>query len=304
MSFEEVPLAFDCEGDWLVGVCCQPSAPLKTGVLIIVGGPQYRAGSHRQFVLLARSLAAAGYPTLRFDCRGMGDSSGAPRGFEAINADIASALATFTQAQPGVERFVLWGLCDGASAALLYVGQAHDPRVVALCLANPWVRSDASLARTHVKHYYASRLAQRGFWVKLLSGGVGAAAVRDLADNLHRAVRKGSRRKPTRRIESASVPFQLRMAEAWMRFEGGILLILSGKDLTAREFGDYTATASAWRGALTRRSVRRIELVEADHTFSNSADRACAEAATLEFLAKVDSMLGGSGSTKVASRRT
>ena len=35
------------------------------------GGPQYRVGSHRQFVLLARHLALAGtnYPWIRVSCR-------------------------------------------------------------------------------------------------------------------------------------------------------------------------------------------------------------------------------------------
>ena len=42
------------------------------GMLIVVGGPQYRAGSHRQFTLLARDVAATGVPTMRFDYRGMG----------------------------------------------------------------------------------------------------------------------------------------------------------------------------------------------------------------------------------------
>jgi exosortase A-associated hydrolase 1 len=304
MSFEEVAVAFDSHGDRLVGVLSQPASPLKTAVLIIVGGPQYRAGSHRQFVFLARSLAAAGYPTLRFDCRGMGDSSGEPRSFEAINADIASALAAFARAQPGVERFVLWGLCDGASAALLFVGQVRDPRIVGLCLANPWVRTEASLARTHVKHYYAGRLAQRGFWVKLLSGGVGATAIRDLADNLRRALRKDGGRKTNHRAESASAPFQLRMAEAWMHFEGRILLILSGKDLTAREFGDFIASAPAWNGALTRRGVVQLDLVDADHTLSNPADRARAEAATFEWLAAFDRVLPSAGDHVTIPDRT
>ena len=48
----------------------------------MVGGPQYRVGSHRQFTLMARAFAAAGYPVLRFDYRGIGDSEGESRGFE------------------------------------------------------------------------------------------------------------------------------------------------------------------------------------------------------------------------------
>lgn len=91
------------------------------GVLIIVGGPQYRVGSHRQFVLLSRRLAGEGYPAMRFDYRGMGDAGGAMRSFEDVRADIGAAIEAFQRAVPSLRRIVLWGLCDAASAALLYV---------------------------------------------------------------------------------------------------------------------------------------------------------------------------------------
>ena len=58
---------FDCDGDALLGVLARPAEPSAVGVVIVVGGPQYRVGSHRHFVLLARRLATAGHPTLRFD---------------------------------------------------------------------------------------------------------------------------------------------------------------------------------------------------------------------------------------------
>ena len=61
------------------------SNPTTTGVLLIVGGPQYRVGSHRQFVQLARSLAQLDIPVLRFDYSGMGDSAGDKKSFEQIN---------------------------------------------------------------------------------------------------------------------------------------------------------------------------------------------------------------------------
>ena len=46
---EERALSFACRGAWLYGILSLPqaaSAPAR-GVLIVVGGPQYRAGSHR-----------------------------------------------------------------------------------------------------------------------------------------------------------------------------------------------------------------------------------------------------------------
>ena len=79
VSAIEQALTFDCDGERLVGVVAVPERPVPVGVLIVVGGPQYRAGSHRQFVHLARRLAGAGIAAMRFDYRGMGDASGDAR---------------------------------------------------------------------------------------------------------------------------------------------------------------------------------------------------------------------------------
>ena len=87
-AIRESALWIDCEGAAMLGVLTQPPRPTVTvriGVLIVVGGPQYRVGSHRQFTLLARRLAAQGYPTLRFDYRGMGDSGGERRRFTKLH---------------------------------------------------------------------------------------------------------------------------------------------------------------------------------------------------------------------------
>ena len=147
-AFREEAVVFECEGESLVGVLSLPAAPATRGVLIVVGGPQYRVGSHRQFTLLARHLAAHGIPSLRFDYRGMGDSSGAVRSFEAVDADIRRAIDIFYERVSGLESVVIWGLCDAASAALFY---AHrDARVGGLVLLNPWVRTPEGMARTVV----------------------------------------------------------------------------------------------------------------------------------------------------------
>src|SRR5258706_1742827 len=98
----ERALGFDCEGDALVGILHEPADAADIGVVVIVGGPQYRAGSHRQFVVLARAIADAGFAVLRFDVRGMGDSAGAPRSFETVGADVAAAIAALQSAVPGV----------------------------------------------------------------------------------------------------------------------------------------------------------------------------------------------------------
>lgn len=260
MDFTDEATLLECDGETLVAILTRPAVPMDTGVVIIVGGPQYRAGSHRQFVLLSRALSAAGYAVLRFDYRGMGDSTGDLHTFENINSDISTAIDALLIEVPRVHHVVLWGLCDGASAALLYCQATRDARVRGLCLLNPWVRSDASLAKTHVKHYYTQRLRQKEFWVKLVSGQVAWRALAGLVGNLKMAL--------SPQAKQASPAFQDRMAVAWRDFDGSILLLLSGDDYTAREFLELARSRTVWAGALQKNQLTQHLEAGADHTFS------------------------------------
>lgn len=276
---KESVLNFDCEGERLVGILAEPAntAPAEVGVVIIVGGPQYRAGSHRQFTLLARHLANHGVAALRFDYRSMGDSPGEARDFLRVDADIAAAIAALLAARPALERVVLWGLCDAASAALLYLESTPDPRVAGVALLNPWVRSAATLAQTHVKHYYWRRLREKAFWLKLLRGGVGLTALRTLGGNLRLARGAGKAK-----IDSRSFPD--RMAAGLRSFDGPVLLILSGDDYTAREFVGYARSSAAWQGLLVRPTLDLHDMPTADHTFSAIHDQDCQFRICLDWL--------------------
>ena len=282
MNFTEQASLFGCAGETLVGILALPAAPLDTGVVIIVGGPQYRAGSHRQFVLLSRALATAGYAVLRFDYRGMGDSTGELLNFESVNPDIACAIDVLQAAIPGLRNVVLWGLCDGASAALLYCHAVQDSRIRGLCLLNPWVRSTASLAKTHVKHYYLQRLRQREFWVKLLSGRVAGRALCGLVKSIKLA--RSSQDKQDTQPTGALPPFQNRMGMAWKSFDGAILLLLSGDDYTAKEFQEHVASSPAWADAMQKRTLIRHHEPGADHTLSELRFNAVVEKCTLDML--------------------
>ncbi|XVJ68854.1 MAG: hydrolase 1, exosortase A system-associated [Rhizobacter sp.] len=273
------------EGRW-VGVLSVPSGTPKSVAIVVVGGPQYRVGSHRQFVQLSRALALQGHATLRFDCTGMGDSPGELRNFLNINEDIGAAIGFVRERLPTVNALALWGLCDGASAALLYVHANGDAGIRGLCLLNPWVRSDASQAQTQVKHYYLQRLQQAAFWRKLLTGKVAATAVLELA----RAVRTIWRSKNAQGGNSQNqpnrvdLPFQSRMALAWKKYSGAILLVLSGDDFTAKEFLETVEQDALWKGCLQRADVTRRDVAQADHTFSGLATRLQLEELTVNWL--------------------
>lgn len=283
MKHADQLLAFNCEGERLFGVLTRPSSPSNTVVVIVVGGPQYRVGSHRQFVHLARHLASAGVNVLRFDHRGIGDSGGSLQTFENLVPDIEAAIVAARQAVSGCAQVVLWGLCDGASAALMYVQQTDDMSVVALCLANPWVRSELTLARLHVRHYYVRRLLDAAFWKKLAGGQVAFSTIGHLLRSLLTiAWQRGS--EP---IHGQTLPFQERMAQGWMGFRGDILLLLSTNDYTAKEFLAQCRTDPSWRGALSRPGLSRIDIPDSDHTFSSSASKALVATETARWLARI-----------------
>ena len=305
----EQALVFSCAGEQLLAVLTPAAADTPAsaamadvGVVIIVGGPQYRAGSHRQLVQLARSLARQGVSTLRFATRGMGDSSGEQRTLEAIEPDVGAAIDALQTLMPGVKRVVLWGLCGGASAALLYWRHTADTRVQGMVLVNPWVRSEETLARTQLKHYYLKRLAQRAFWAKLFSGGVAGKAMADLMHNLRLArrstagspapaellretLREAAGSDARQRLQTDSVrPLQQRMGLAWKQYPGPKLLVLSGNDYTAKEFIETAATDALWRANVAHPSVSRFDVTGADHTFSAPADQRAVEQRTLAWL--------------------
>jgi exosortase A-associated hydrolase 1 len=263
----EQALVLDCEGSSMVGVLSGAGLAAGRGVLIVVGGPQYRVGSHRQFALLARHLANLGVPALRFDYRGMGDSDGQKRTFESVDADIRCAIDGFFSSMPGLKDVVLWGLCDAASAALFYAHQ--DARVSGLVLLNPWVRTEQGTARAHFRHYYLQRLLQASLWGKIARGEF---KVREATTALGRlaldAVGSGRAASANSPAGEASLP--ARMADGLRRFRGKVLFILSGNDLTAQEFKDVIGRSREWRGLLESGRVTRHELREANHTFARS----------------------------------
>jgi exosortase A-associated hydrolase 1 len=267
----------------------QPAS--DTGVVIVVGGAQYRAGSHRHFVLLARYLAAHGFTVLRFDFPGMGDSPGEGLSFEDTAPHIEAAITAFQRACPSVQRVVLWGLCDGASASLLYLEATQDTRVAGLALLNPWVRSEAGLARTQVKHYYRQRLLEPAFWRKLLAGGVVWQALRSFGSNL-----RTMRNRPA---QTTVGTFQERMAQGWRSFPGPILLLLSERDLTAQEFRDATQGNADWDRTPPHGPAKLIKLFGADHTCSQPTSMAQIEAEMLSWLLR----FAGGRTTKATLER-
>lgn len=206
------------------------TAPGKTGLLIVSGGNEIRAGAASSQARLARAIAQAGFPVFRFDRRGIGDSEGSNRGFRASARDIASARDAFRALAPGIDRIAAFGNCDAASALMLNSGKGFDQ----LILANPWTIDEAhdaheetapaALPAKAIRQRYAQKLSDPREVRRLLSGGV---SLGKLARGLVRAAR------PTPRGASGLAQ---EMRAGLDRFEGRVSILVASADRTAQVF--------------------------------------------------------------------
>ncbi|MDF2383317.1 hydrolase 1, exosortase A system-associated [Nostoc ellipsosporum NOK] len=246
-------IAFPCAGETLLGTLDE--AAETTGLLVVSGGNEIRIGAHRGMALLAERVARADYPVLRFDRRGIGDSTGENRGFESSAEDIAAAARAFRET--GVERIVAYGNCDAATALAFFHAQAG---IDALILANPWSiePSDEMPPAAAIRARYASKLRDPKEWLRLLRGGVNIAK---LVNGLRKISQKPSQ-----------VPADLsaHMAVALAETQVPVTILLARGDNTAIAFAD------AFRDPVfdAARGKVRIEQLDSDsHSFASAADK-------------------------------
>lgn len=222
-------LNFDVDGTQCVASL--DMADGRHGLLIVSGGNEIRSGAHRGMARLAARIATAGYPVLRFDRRGVGDSEGDNGGFESSRPEIAAAVALLQSQCPALTSITAFGNCDAASAlALHHAGAPID----GLILANPWLidaaqpTADTSTddgatlpPAAAIRARYLTKLRDPGEWLRLLGGGVD---VRKLLRGL--------------RAAGATVPSSLgkRVGEALGTFAGPLHILIADGDSTAQLF--------------------------------------------------------------------
>jgi len=268
MNVTEHYLPIYCKNCRIDGILHKPSKAHRVGIVIVVGGPQYRIGSHRQFVLIARKLSEQGFSVLRFDYRGMGESEGDVRTFQNINDDIRSAINSLKTNVEGVEKIILWGLCDAATAISFYANQ--DDRIIGLVMINPWVRSEQGEARAYIRHYYYNRLFSKKLWKKIIKGQFDILfSLKSLSENIFKSFAHNKIRKNTEILaKDVSEPLHERMYKALFTFDGKVLIILCENDLTAAEFSDTVMQDKKWDNVLALERFQIHKLAGANHTFS------------------------------------
>lgn len=281
MNTIETPLVFECADSELVGMLHIPETISTRGLITIVaGGPQYRGGVGRQLVLLARHLAQAGTPVLRFDYRGLGDGEGDFKGFQDVEQDLRAAIDAFRAHAPEINEFVLWGGCDAGSAIMINAWKF--PEVTGLILGNPWVHTEETGDAVTVKHHYANRIRDKDFWLKVIRGQynpfpalmtIGRTVLAQLRQKLSaRAVASGKDAVALK--DDPSLPFVTRMRNGMSQFHGDVLLLMSGRSIVSKEFDELVASDAAWQQAMAApRHVARHDMPDADQTYSSVASR-------------------------------
>lgn len=221
----------DCAGEQIAATLDEADSP--AGVLIVTGGNETRAGAFAGQARLAARLAAAGYPVLRFDRRGTGDSSGSNSGFTGSAEDVAAAMAALRREQPHVRAVVGFGNCDAASALMLQGGAG----CAALALVNPWTfdAAEEGPPPAALRQRYLTKLKNPREVLRLLTGGV---SLTKLANGLKQAA--------SPRPAPSSLARQMEAAMAG--YGGKVAYLLAANDRTAQAFmAACPRTVGHWR---------------------------------------------------------
>jgi alpha-beta hydrolase superfamily lysophospholipase len=163
----------------LVGILSRPSQKSEKPALILLNaGAVYRIGPHRLYVSLARRLAELGFPVLRMDLSGIGDSPAAPGCEEAARyprhaIDDVRAAVIAVEKTLGGRRCIVGGIASGADIAFQVA--CEEPRVAGAILINPYTfgAHDLEMIERYKRaRYYQDSLFRASSWKKALRGQV------------------------------------------------------------------------------------------------------------------------------------
>lgn len=177
----EQPVTF---GDSIAGIFTAPITDPGVSlpaVLLLNTGADHHIGPHRLYVSLAREWAERGFPVLRFDIGGIGDSPArsGQRDNEAYPAnaleDVNAAICYLREIR-GIECVVLAGMCSGAFHALHACTTSEVAGIIAVNPPLYW-RSGLDLSTDPYLNEYEARRVWRalfapGKWLRLATGRV------------------------------------------------------------------------------------------------------------------------------------
>lgn len=166
----------------LFGVVTRPAGDAdRPAIVMFNAGCVHHVGPNRLSVILARALAAEGFPSLRFDLEGIGDSIVRGAGpenepYPPSALDDARAAFAFLKERYGYRDFVALGLCSGAHTSFHAGLQFEDESIGELILINPltfyWEEGFEQATQFEDAVAYRKSLRDGSRWKKLLRGDV------------------------------------------------------------------------------------------------------------------------------------
>jgi pimeloyl-ACP methyl ester carboxylesterase len=189
MSEVEAVTFSNTQGLNLFGTFHRPARPARDlpTVVLLSPGVKMRVGPGRLYVPLTRALNELGFPVLRFDFYGLGDSEGELD--EPMLADVYNHIEVgryvddtlcalrWLSSERGSTHFILGGLCGGAITALLTAEK--DDRVEGLLSLGMTVTLASNAAKparyltqgelASLRRGYYQRLLQPRSWLRLLT---------------------------------------------------------------------------------------------------------------------------------------
>lgn len=289
-------VSFHCESCRLFGMLHLPPDHVlrhKTGIILLNPGPTDRSGPHRLYIKLAVKLAAQGYPVLRFDARGVGDSEGEWRedieGATILNIwkeihqgiwipDAQAAIEFLCQAVPEVGRVILGGLCGGAITALL-AGAAHPSVAGLLMMGTPLTLGDRvgnveALPNETIKQEtmnFYRKLASPKAWVRFISCQTDVWGIATTLMEYFRRQTNNDRTHHGRQIETNINPAFMEALKAATRHGKRMLFIYAENDYLWHEFKEYLLVPQS----PTARLFEVTTIAKANHnmTETNSQER-------------------------------
>jgi len=148
----------------LSGILTEPERPQtdRPAVLLLNAGLLHRVGPNRLHVVLARRLAEAGLPVLRFDYSGLGESEARRDEVPLEQSALAEGLEAmeFLETSGVARRFVPMGICAGAENAQRLARE--DERVVGAVLIDGYAyRTRGYHLREAARHLVSPRSWRR-----------------------------------------------------------------------------------------------------------------------------------------------
>lgn len=189
----------------LVGTLCIPTdaAPQPLAFVLLNAGVVPRIGPHRFNVKLARSLAQQGISSLRMDLCGQGDSQAAASTGpyeQQVQEDLRAAMDQVARST-GITRFVIAGICSGATAGFAVAQQ--DPRVVGLWMLDGYAYANGQAALWRIARQLRYQFkATASAWLRRLPQAFRPPALSDTPQGLDYGARAPSRAEFAQAMQS------------------------------------------------------------------------------------------------------